>query len=161
MRWRFTFVTLVSVLAIALGGTAIAAVTSGVRGGGVGSDNRVWSFNAEERNGAVMGRFAVSGLDGKVVVSGPVRCLSVTGNVAFLSGVVTDSFFYPALIGLSWAGVAVDMGSAKAGDPPDLVGDTVGSPALFAPATMCNDTGIQAFLLSQQITLKGDMKLQP
>ncbi len=124
MKARFlTLASLVAVLAVlALAPVAQAQVVESATGAGhitLGSALRTFSFNAVERaDGSVMGKIHFNNRANRQVLHGEVECLSVVGNTAYLSGVITKSRI-PGRVGLTFATAVQDNGEGQDA-PPDM-----------------------------------------
>jgi hypothetical protein len=86
----------------------------------VGTD-RVFAFNATTRpNGTVQGQGTLNRTDTGTKFKFDINCLSVNGNVAIMSGTVTESNAYPNSIGLPCWFKVKDNGEGT-NAPPDEI----------------------------------------
>jgi len=130
-------------------GVALAQVVASATGSGqihVSGDLRTFTFNAQtDSSGTTTGQTQAISRAGGIKWHGTLNCLSVVGNVATMSGVVTDispatpPFF---VVGSPILFQVIDNGEGS-NPPPDLISLTFffGTP----PGTTCTAPGLGVF----------------
>jgi hypothetical protein len=109
---------------------AVAQVVASATGSGhfaVSDDLRTFTFNANKNNGVTQGQTEGNNRNANIKWHGTITCLDVVGNVATMSGVVTDitpGLGDPFLVGNFIQFQVTDMGEGN-NAPPDLVSLTL------------------------------------
>lgn len=140
----------VAVLLLTLGSAvAIAQVVASATGSGqfhVSGDLRTFTFNANtDSSGNTSGQTQGNNRNSSVKWHGTLNCLNVVGNVATMSGVVTDitpGLGDPFLVGNYIVFQVIDNGEGS-NAPPDLISLTFFFPA-GSPNPGCTGFGIFA-----------------
>jgi hypothetical protein len=126
----------IAALLLTLGsGVAFSQVVDSATGSGhfqVSGDLRTFTFNANtDSSGATTGQTQGKNRNAGVKWHGKLTCLHVVGNVATMSGVLTDvtsGLGDPFLVGNFIQFQVIDMGEGK-NAPPDLISLTLFFPA--------------------------------
>src|SRR6516165_8631837 len=142
-------ITLAAVLLTLGSGVALAQVVASATGSGqirVSGDLRTFTFNAKTDNSGVTSA-QTQGFNRNAGVKwhGTLNCLNVVGNVATMSGVVTDitpGLGDPFLVGNFILFQVIDNGQGQ-NAPPDLISLTFFFPA-GSPNPGCTGFGVFA-----------------
>lgn len=142
-------VTVAAVLFTLGSGTALAQVVASATGSGqfhVSGDLRTFTFNANtDISGNTTGQTQGNNRNAGVKWHGTLDCLNVVGNVATMSGVITDitpGLGDPFLVGNFILFQVIDNGQGQNG-PPDLISLTFFFPQ-GSPNPGCTGFGIFA-----------------
>lgn len=110
-------------------GTVILADVSG------GTFNRRFAFHANTMpDGSVSGKAVVTYIGGEGKIMYDIDCLTVDGNTAKLSGVVTSSTTNTANVGQGIRFMVKDNGEGKNADPDQIS-------FIYISSLTCNDAG--------------------
>jgi hypothetical protein len=146
-------ITLAALLLTILSGVSVAQTVASATGSGhiqVSDDLRTFTFNANKDAGGVTnGQTQGKNRNAGIKWHGNITCLNVVGNVATMSGVVTDitpGLGDPFLVGNFIQFQVIDMGEGH-NAPPDLISLT-----LFFP-TGTADPGCTVPLITATIPI--------
>jgi hypothetical protein len=133
--FSFTAITVAALLLTLTSGVVFAQRVASATGSGqiqVSGDLRTFTFNANtDSSGVTTGQTQGNNRNSGVKWHGTLTCLNVVGNVATMSGVVTDitpGLGDPFLVGNFIQFQVIDMGEGN-NAPPDLISLTLFFPA--------------------------------
>jgi hypothetical protein len=127
--------------AVLAGGNGIVASATGSGQSTFGGEQRTFTFTASmSADGTVDGQAQLDNRAQGRRFHMSLNCLVVSGNKAWVGGVVTDSTI-PGDVGATWDFEVVDNGEGSKAPP-----DQISLVTIFSPQLPCTDSFVQSYL---------------